>query len=307
MNSLETNIVNIYGEAGKLWIQRVPSLLQKYAELWHLTNLTPMPNLSYNYVCAGLQGDRPVILKLAIDQEGLRREIAVLRLFHTVGGVEVLGSTPDAVLMKRALPGGNLKRFFPHNDKEAVQIFCDVVKRLHQLPKSWSAINLPHMRDWLSLLDQSWPIPESALQLARNLRDELFRTTDVEIILHGDLHHENILQDNDHWVIIDPKGVIGDPIFELAAFLRNPIRISAQSSERAQDTCLLDVSDPIGITRNRIVYISQALSLPFRRIAQASYVQAILSWVWAIQNQGDKGFFQELSQIFYKLQIEFSK
>lgn len=39
-----------------------------------------------------------------------------------------------------------------------------------------------------------------------------------EVVLYGDLHHDNILQNNDTWVVIDPKEVVSEPEFEMAAF-----------------------------------------------------------------------------------------
>ena len=42
-------------------------------------------------------------------------------------------------------------------------------------------------------------------------------------LLHGDLHHYNILRDGDRgWVAIDPKGVVGEVEYEIGAALRNP-------------------------------------------------------------------------------------
>lgn len=55
------------------------------------------------------------------------------------------------------------------------------------------------------------------------LAQELIATTESIVALHGDLHHENILLGERGWVVIDPKGLAGDPAFELAAFMRNPI------------------------------------------------------------------------------------
>ncbi len=38
----------------------------------------------------------------------------------------------------------------------------------------------------------------------------------------GDLHHENILAaERAPWLAIDPKGVIGEPAYEMGALLRN--------------------------------------------------------------------------------------
>lgn len=42
------------------------------------------------------------------------------------------------------------------------------------------------------------------------------------MLLHGDFHHDNILLGNDgEYIIIDPKGVIGDPVFDIARFILN--------------------------------------------------------------------------------------
>ncbi|TPI34034.1 3'-kinase [Mesorhizobium sp. B3-2-1] len=41
--------------------------------------------------------------------------------------------------------------------------------------------------------------------------------------LHGDLHHENILRGARGWLVIDPKGVLGDPGFDAANMFYNPL------------------------------------------------------------------------------------
>ena len=41
--------------------------------------------------------------------------------------------------------------------------------------------------------------------------------------LHGDLHHENILQGPRGWLAIDPKGLLGDPGFDAANMFYNPL------------------------------------------------------------------------------------
>ncbi|UDL92733.1 phosphotransferase [Mesorhizobium sp. PAMC28654] len=41
--------------------------------------------------------------------------------------------------------------------------------------------------------------------------------------LHGDLHHDNIIHGPRGWLAIDPKGVLGDPGFDAANMLYNPL------------------------------------------------------------------------------------
>lgn len=76
----------------------------------------------------------------------------------------------------------------------------------------------------------------------------------------GDLHHDNILQNSDDearysfsdggWLVIDPKGVIGEQAYEVAAFIRNPIPE------------LLTHDDAPTIIHNRITRFAELLELP---------------------------------------------
>ena len=43
------------------------------------------------------------------------------------------------------------------------------------------------------------------------------------MLLHGDLHHENIMHGPRGWLAIDPKGVLGDPGFDAANMFYNPL------------------------------------------------------------------------------------
>lgn len=39
---------------------------------------------------------------------------------------------------------------------------------------------------------------------------ELLLSQGEPVLLHADLHHYNILQHQDTWIAIDPKGVVGE-------------------------------------------------------------------------------------------------
>jgi len=39
----------------------------------------------------------------------------------------------------------------------------------------------------------------------------LAKISALPVLLHGDLHQDNILSHGDDWLVIDPKGVIGFP------------------------------------------------------------------------------------------------
>lgn len=72
-------------------------------------------------------------------------------------------------------------------------------------------------------IEKEWEIPKNHLQNARTLKEELLaKTFALPVLLHGDLHQENILSHGDDWLVIDPKGVIGFPINEVWACVEKP-------------------------------------------------------------------------------------
>ena len=85
-------------------------------------------------------------------------------------------------------------------------------------------------------------------------------------MLHGDLHHFNILRSDAHgWLAIDAKGVVGEPAYETGALLRNPM------------PAVLDLPDPARVLRRRADALCEALDLDVARVYGWAYAQAVLS------------------------------
>lgn len=218
MTVFYSNILSIYGEKGKAWLDELPKIAASLSSRLGLRDLKEIPNLTYNYVLSGFQDDRPIIFKLGLDNEALKREAFALKCFARCGAVKVLAEDDGLLLLERAVPGTSLKNYFLAKELESIQIACRVMKKLHQanIP---AAHNFPHIKDWLAALDKDWNIPHRYLQKARKLRDQLLQSSGPDVLLHGDLHHDNILQNGETWVVIDPKGVIGSPMNEIWAFV----------------------------------------------------------------------------------------
>jgi len=163
-----------------------------------------------------------------------------------------------------------------------------VIKTLHQakIPNHHS---FPHIKDWLSVFDEELKIPGQYLNKARQLRDHLLETSDKDCLLHGDLHHDNILQFSKDWITIDPKGVIGESAYEVAAFIRNPI------------PQLLEHDRFLDMIHHRIRDLSEILGLSERRLIDWCFVQAVLAWAWALEDRCETHDFEKLSKIFYDL------
>ena len=164
--------------------------------------------------------------------------------------------------MQRAVPGNILKGHFPNNDIGVTKILWASIKELHNvsIPESH---NFYHLSELFKTLDQKLDIPDEILAKARPLRDELLKYTTKEVLLKGDLHHDNILKNGDNWLFINLKGFIGDPAFEPAAYLCNPIPELLQENQSRE------------IIENRINICSAELDIDSRRIAGWLYANSV--------------------------------
>ena len=269
-------------------------MIERIASKYHLSELTSLENLSYNYVMKGLQNDKPIILKLSLDINGLKREANAIRAFQGYGAVLVLEEEDGVLILERSLPGRSLKEYFPDRDDEAVKIVCDVIKRLHQAPIVGVETPLPMLhrhycaRPPKLLRSVGWKegVNRIYLNKALALEEELLKSTGPPVLLHGDLHHDNIIRNGNSWVVIDPKGYIGDSAYEVVAFIRNPI------------PDLLQHENAIEIIKNRIRLFAQYLDLSEERIIQWCYTGSVQAWIWALEDNGDTEYFEEVVRVF---------
>lgn len=65
--------------------------------------------------------------------------------------------------------------------------------------------------------------PGGAFGAQRAMAEALLADAVPLRVLHGDLHHDNVVKGTDGWQAIDAKGVIGELAYELANGFRNPV------------------------------------------------------------------------------------
>lgn len=279
-------------EKEKIWIHELPELVAEMASSLDLRDLKEVTHLSDHSVLSGFQGNNPIILKLSLDSKNLAREAFALKCFSENGAIKLLAEDKGILLLERAIPGHSLKKSFPDKEEESIKIACALMKKLHQasIPENHP---FPDMKDWLRDLDKDWPLPHQYLQKARKRRDQLLATSEKKVLLHGDLHHDNILKKGEEWVAIDPKGVMGESAYEVAAFIRNPIPE------------LLNQADAPNIISNRLIHFSKLLELSPQRILDCCLVQSLLSWIWAIEDAWDTDYFQAIFIILDQLDYKF--
>jgi streptomycin 6-kinase len=223
----------------------------------------------------GVRADRSVVLKITKQSGDESHSGKVLRAFAGDGAVRVYESETDAVLLERLEPGEQLVNVVKRkDDEEATKILAQVIARLahHQAPAE-----SPTLADWgrgfdryLNSGDQQ--IPRALVDEARELYQDLTSSQGKTMLLHGDLHHYNVLFDNERgWVAIDPKGVVGELEYEIGAILRNPFELPELFSDPA-------------VVERRLETLTGLLSLNYSRALTWSFAQAILSAIWGVED-----------------------
>ncbi len=273
----------MHGAEGVAWLGRLPGLVAAHERLWHMRVLTETPFLlSYNYVAPAVMDDgRAAVFKAGFPGPELLSELRALQVYGGQGIAALLhyAELAGVLLLERLQPGEMLTGYFPERDAEATDIAAQVMLNLWRpLP---AAHPFPDLRQWTIGIERirpffggtSGPLPEAMVARAERLREELLTSSAEVMLLHGDLHHYNILSaSRAPWLAIDPKGVAGERAYECAAFLHNPMGD------------WLYQPDAKSILRHRMDQLSERLGIPRERIAGWALVQGVLSDWWSIED-----------------------
>lgn len=275
-------IVEGYGARGAEWLNQLAARVADCSARWSLTVQPPFDALSYNYVAPAVRADgTPAVLKLGVPNPELATEIAALQLFDGRGSVRLLAADAElgALLLERLEPGTLLLDVA--DDEAATAIAAEVMRQLWRpVPADcpfptvarWAA-GLQRLRQYFD--GGTGPFPPALVRRAETLFTDLIATTDTSVVLHGDLHHWNIMAAQRRpWLAIDPKGVVGEPAYEVGAWLRNPM------------PQLLTWPRPRHILSRRVDQLAEALNFHRQRLVAWATAQAVLSAWWTYEDHG---------------------
>ena len=266
---------------GAEWLEKLPNLLAECEWRWGLVIRPSNFTLSYNYVApARLADGTEIVLKVGVPNRELTTEIEALQLYAGRGCVRLLDADPDQgiLLLERLHPGEMLT--IVTDDDEATRLAALAMQTLWRpLPAEH---NFPSVADWAAGLaglreefgGGTGPFDKRLVDTAESLFIDLLAFSGERVLLHGDLHHYNILSAGDGWRVIDPKGVAGEPAYEVGALLRNPFT-------------LFDEPDLKRITARRLDILAETLDMDRERLRQWSLAQAVLSAWWSYEDGGD--------------------
>jgi streptomycin 6-kinase len=165
----------------------------------------------------------PAMLKIAGGSEE-RLGAALMAWFAGDGAARVLAMDDPALLMERATGPRSLALMARSGqDDEATVILCRTLARLHAprpAPPPPSLVPLPI---WFRALPEAAGRHGGMLATAWGVAQAMLASPRDERPLHGDLHHDNVLDGGDRgWLAIDSKGLIGERGFDYANIVCNP-------------------------------------------------------------------------------------
>ena len=307
-------IQNVFKRDGNKFLFDLPNLIDEAARRWNLKDIQLVPNLSYNFVafakrpstlvsirpkCTGYSTSdsaqcEKVVLKIGVPSRELTSEMAALRFFGGKGVVRLLEADEarGMFLMERVQPGEMLASL--EDDERATHIAADVMLNIWRpAPEEGAFIELS---DWFKGFEKlrarfeggTGPLEKSLVERAERAVENFFAEDYVPMLIHGDLHHFNILSSGNIWLAIDPKGVIGPAAYEVGPLLINPWGDETKISQH---------------TARRIAILSERLGSERERILEWGLAHAVLSAWWSLEENSEWEFAMSCAEIFSKTKL----
>lgn len=244
--------------------------LQFAIDQWSLSNLAPIYEREQSAVWF-CESERygPVVLKWNSTGQ-VESEYQMLSRLQGRGCCKVYWYDRDQGLLleERILPGTVLRE--ERSLEKRVEVLASVFREIH-LPQQEGETYL----DWLNkayAFCEFQNVSAELLRLSAQARDicgELFDQYPERVLLHGDLHHDNLLLRADgSYAVIDPKGIIGPEILDLPRFLLNEV----------------DMSDDPAHMERVIELVSRSCGYPEEDLRKALFMEAVLAAVWCVED-----------------------
>ncbi|QEE61424.1 hypothetical protein FVA74_07415 [Salinibacterium sp. dk2585] len=251
-----------------------PAQPEDYLARWGLTVVgETLTTPSSTLIPVSFDGREGMLKVARIDEEA--RGNSVLAWWHGAGAAPVWRVDEHAALLARAT-GRTLATISVDGDDHAATLeLCSLAQTLHGASAlSSPPAGLVALADWFrELFEMAEHHPRGAggvWSRAAGLASTLLADASQDVVLHGDLHHDNVLDFGDgDWRAIDPKGVHGNRLFDYTVLLRNPRR----------DVALAHFAE-------RVQLIAKSSRAPVSTVLEWAVASCALSAAWST-NDGD--------------------
>lgn len=246
---------------------------------WGITHLEPVD--THAWVWWARRGVDYVIVKTG-DGTARDREGIALSAFGAGASRLVEQDVAHGILVvERILPGDDIRPLSRHDDDAATREIAALAGRLH-VDQADPPRALPPLRDIGAAFDGPGDprLPRKVLDVARALFGELVDSSPPGVVLHGDLHHMNVLRGPGGWTAIDPHGWIGDPAFDAAPMLANPRGMA----EEGGDSRGMDGRDLARRVLRRSQVYAETGCLDPARVRAWGLVGCVIAELWLLED-----------------------
>lgn len=239
----------------------VETALSRAMIRWSLTKSTPVAETATSWIFRVEQNGRnfaalKILKPLAAAEE--RRGAMLMNWYGGEGAATIFDMHGDTIFMEW-LDGGTLgDPVRAGKDDEGTIAIATVIASLHR-PRADAPEGLEPLRDRFQVLFdtdvRTWPHTARDLYARANgIALKLFDRPSAQIPLHGDMHHDNVLSSDRGWLAIDPKGLIGDPAYDLANIFINPKGAAHLATDPRRIAARADIlSARLNYSRKRIL------------------------------------------------------
>lgn len=200
------------------------------------------------------QNGVPAMLKVAVEPEEKWGGFLMV-WWNGEGAARVLAYEGDALLLERADDNealAQLAKASETEDDEASLIICTVAANLHA-PRNEHPPELVPLSRWFQELEPAAARYGGVLVESAAMARELLSEPQDVAILHGDLHHGNVLDFGSRgWLAIDPKRLAGERAFDFANIFCNPNEEQALRPGRMERQSYV-VAEAAGLDRTRLL------------------------------------------------------
>lgn len=226
----------------------------------------------------GRRAGKPVVLKVVKRPGDEWRCGEMAACFGGRGVVQIYEQMPGATLFEKLDPGEPLAKLtFEGRDDEATDVLAMMLARMSpgDPPEGCATVEQWGGAFVRAIGNADERLPRTLVEPAQRIYSDLCTTQRNPALLHGDLHHYNVLSDRARgWCAVDVKGVIGELEYELGAMLRNPI-------DRPDLFASLDVVE------RRLDHFGLVLGIDTSRARGWCFAQAVLSAIWSYEDGHD--------------------
>ncbi|HBL84747.1 MAG: hypothetical protein A2Y17_01845 [Clostridiales bacterium GWF2_38_85] len=268
-------IKNHFGQA---FYEKLLKNIDIYSEMWQLEIVKLVDYFSVNciLVCrSALYGD--AVLKIGNPCKETITEYNTLLEYNGNRFCKVLNADIDngVILEELIQPGIQLRT--EKSLEKRLAVFSDLYRDLHI--KSVNPDIYPTYVGWVTRITDYMEKRDdfkelcSYMKKAREICLNVSSKFNQKMLLHGDFHQDNILLNSTGgYTIIDPKGVIGDPVFDVPRFLLN---------ENNEDET--PEQNEVRI-KKAIDYLSCSLNIPSAIIKQCYFIETVMAYCWCVES-----------------------